>query len=112
MERPMTNAPAARAMTAAAASLLAFGLCLFMFLPPMVDVTTQSVPKMVFFGIAMATSILAHLAFIGITAHRLKRRAWLWVLVSLIGFPVSSIVGMIVLGFFDEEQSAHPAQAR
>jgi len=106
----MTNAPAARAMTAAAASLLAFGVCLFMFLPPMVDSTTANIPLTVFIGLAMATSIAAHLAFIGIAAYRLQRSVWLWVLIAAIGFPISSVVGMIVLGFFDEERKAGTAR--
>jgi len=109
---PMTNAPAARAMTAAAASLLAFGACLFMFLPPMVNHTTANIALTVFLGMAMASSIVAHLVFIGIAAHRLGRRAWLWVVIALIGFPISSIVGMIVLGFFDEEQASPTAGVR
>ncbi|HJV60872.1 MAG TPA: hypothetical protein VJ743_07985 [Albitalea sp.] len=105
----MTPTPAARAMTAAAVSLLVFGGCLYMFLPPMVNTTTASVPRIVFFGLAMATALFAHLVFIGIAAHRLGRRAWLWVAIALIGFPISSIVGMIVLAFLDDEHAGAPA---
>src|SRR5258706_8699762 len=109
---PMSNQPAARALGAAAASLLAFGACLYMFLPPTVAETTASVPKTVLFGIAMACSIILHLVFVGIAAQRLQRRAWLWVLIALIGVPVSSIVGPVMLGFFDEERAAAPAPTR
>ena len=109
----MSNQPAARALGGAAASLLAFGACLYMFLPPTVNETTASVPKTVLFGIAMACSIVLHLVFVGIAAQRLHRRAWMWVLIALIGFPVSSIVGLVMLGFFDEERAAAaPAPTR
>ena len=105
----MSNQPAARALTAAVVTLLAFGACLYMFLPPMVNETTASIPKTVFIGIAMMSSIVLHLLFVGIAAHRLQRRPWLWVLVALVGFPISSIVGLVLLAFFDDERAAQPA---
>lgn len=106
------NPAATRAMSAAAATLLAFGVCLYMFLPPMVDETTASVPKTVLIAFAMASSIILHLVFVGLAAARMHRRAWLWVLIALIGFPVSSIVGLVLLAYFDEEDAAQPAATR
>lgn len=103
---------AARAMTAAAAALVGFGVCLAMFLPPMVETTTASVGKTVLFAVALAVCVVAHLVFVGIAARRLHRRPWVWVLVSLVAFPVTSIVGMIVLGFLEDERHGAASEAR
>ena len=105
----MSNPQAARALGAAAASLVAFGACLYMFLPPMVNETTASIPKVVLFGLVMASSMILHFVFVGIAAQRLNRRPWLWVFIAFIGFPVTSIVGLVMLGFFDEEKLTHVA---
>ncbi len=107
----MSHADAARAMTAATAALVGFGVCLAMFIPLMLGTTAVSLPKALLFSAAMAACFLAHLAFIGIAAKRLDRRPWVWVMLAAFAFPVTAIVGLIVLGFLDAERSETAAGA-
>jgi len=98
-----------RALGAATASLLAFGLCLYLVIIMANDPNGPSVPVIVFLSLGMATSAILHLVFVGLAASRSNRRPWLWVLLALIGFPVTSIVGLVLMAFFDQERAALPA---
>jgi hypothetical protein len=111
-EPPMSNQPAARAMTAAVVSLVAFGACFYMLLALTVDEALPPVPKIVLAAVGMASSVVLHLVFVALAAQRLQRRPWVWVLIALLGFPVSSIVGLIMLAFFEEERTAQPFASR
>jgi len=97
------NAPAQRAFNGAVVSLLIFGACLLPLLPPMNEVTTESVPKTVFLAIGLGASVLLHLVFLGIAVKRLGRSVVRWVAFSALLFPVGSIVALVMLGFFEDE---------
>ncbi len=106
---PSPNAHSHRALGAATASLLAFGVCRYMMIVMVNEPNGPSVPFIVFLSLGMATSVILHLVFVGIAAARSNRRPWLWVLLALIGFPVTSIVGLVLMAYFDEERTALPA---
>ena len=103
------NPLAARAMGAATASLLAFGVCLYMLITTVNAPDGPAVPLTVFLSMGLAVSVILHLVFVGMAAARSGRRPWLWVLLALVGFPVTAIVGLVLLAFFDEERAALPA---
>ena len=108
----MSAPSASRAVTASGFALLVFGGCLLMFMPPFVTATTESPAKTVLIGIAIACSLVLHLAFLGIAAQRLNRRPWVWVLLGLLLLPVGSIVALVLFSFFNEERAAvNAAQA-
>lgn len=105
----MSNPSANRAMSAATGSLLAFGASFYLLLQHTVEAQSVEVGKTVMLACVMAASLVLHLIFVGMAAHHLKRRAWVWVLIALLGFPISSIVGLVLLAYFDVDQQGLPA---
>jgi hypothetical protein len=105
----MSNPSANRAMSAATGSLLAFGVSLYLFLQHTVEAHSVEAGKTVLLGCAVAASMILHFIFVGIAAHHLNRRPWVWVLITFLGFPISSIVGLVLLAYFDVDQQGLPA---
>ena len=102
----MSSASASRAVTASGFALLVWGACVLMFLPPFVQSTVESVPKVALLGIAITCSLVLHLIFLGIAAQRLNRRPWLWVLLGVLLLPIGSIIGLVLFSWFDEERAS------
>ncbi|RQP26066.1 hypothetical protein [Piscinibacter terrae] len=105
----MSNPSANRAMSAATASLVAFGASLYLLLQHTVEAQSVEVGKTVLLACVIAASMALHFIFVGMAAHHLNRRAWVWVLVAFLGFPISSIVGLVLLAYFDVDQQGLPA---
>lgn len=101
----MPLAHAKQPIAAAAVTLVCAIACIAAFLPPLVYRTTASVPLMIVVGIAMAVSMILHLIFIGMAARRLGRSPAVWVIVAMCGFPIASIVGLILFEWFSENQA-------
>ena len=101
----MQASRARQPIVAASASLLAFGGCVAALLPPLNHQTLESLPLTVALGIALAVSLILHFVFVGIAAQRLGRSALWWVILSLVLFPIASIVGLILFEWFSEEQN-------
>jgi len=97
---------ASRAVFASGFALLVSGACVLAFLPPLVYSTVESVPKTALFGLTIACGLTLHLVFLGIAAHRLGRRPWVWVLLALLLLPIGSIVGLVLFGWFNEERAS------
>ena len=95
---------AQRPLAAAAISLLVFAACVAAFLPPLNAYGWDSVPLTVLLGLAIAISLVLHLVFVGIAARRLGRSSAAWAALALITFPVGSIIGLILIEWFGEEQ--------
>ena len=100
----MMSAKAERSIAAAAVTLLVFGAAVAAFLPPFFDRIADSVPMMVLLGLTIAASMVLHFIFIGIAASRLGRSAVLWVVLSVLFFPIASIVGLILFEWFSAEE--------
>ncbi len=92
-------------VAAAAVSLLAWGACVAAFLPPFNASASTSAAFAVLLGLAIATTLVLHLVFVGIAAHRLGRSPAKWVALALVTFPLGSIVGLILLEWFGEERN-------
>jgi hypothetical protein len=93
-------------IAAAAGSLLCFAAGVGAFLPPFNHYVLDFIPLIVLTGLAIAVSLVLHLVFIGIAASRLGRSATRWVIIAVVGFPIASIVGLILFEWFSEEQDA------
>jgi uncharacterized membrane protein len=107
----MQQSPTTRAVTSAAVSLVVFALCVGAFVPPFVERTVSSIPMTIVFGIGIAVSFVLHVAFVGIAAHRAKRSPALWAVLTVLLFPVGSIVGLILFEWFSN-QSNHGTSER
>lgn len=105
----MNHSAVTPAVSAAAFSLAVFALCVGAFVPPFMDHTVSSVPLIVTFGIAIAVSFALHVAFVGIAAHRADRSAVLWGVLTVVLFPVGSIVGLILFEWFSTQTSGGTA---
>jgi hypothetical protein len=104
--RAVISEPAQRSIAAAAVTLLVFAGSVGAFLPPFVSRVTESVLLVILFGLAIAASLVLHFVFIGIAARRLGRSAALWVVLSVLFFPIASIVGLVLFEWFSEEQKS------
>ncbi|SEN98718.1 hypothetical protein SAMN05428959_10432 [Duganella sp. CF517] len=105
----MQVARAQQPIAAAAVTLVIWIGCIASFLPPLVKHTTNSVPLMIVAGLGIAVSAILHLIFVGVAAKRLGRSPTLWVVVALCGFPIASIIGLILFEWFSDEQNQSPA---
>jgi len=91
------------AISAAAISLFVFIASAACFLPPLNQYVLHSVPLVVLLGIAIAVSLILHFVFVGIAAQRLRRGVPLWVSLSVLFFPIGSIVGLILFEWFSDK---------
>ena len=107
----MKQSPLRQAVASAAISLVAFALCVGAFLPPFVERTVSSVPLTIAAGLAIAVTFALHVAFVGIAAHRAHRSAVLWSVLTVLVFPVGSIVGLILFEWFST-QAGHGTAER
>ena len=104
MSLPMDISRAQRPLAAAAVSLLVWGACVAAMLPPLGARARESLLLTILLGLAIAISLVLHLVFVGIAARRLGRSAAAWVALALVTFPVGSIVGLVLVEWFGEEQ--------
>ena len=107
----MTESSAQRAIGASALALVVACAAIAAFLPPLLEATLSSVPRMVLLGCAIAAGIVLHWAFLGIAAHRLERSVAGWLAWGLL-FPIGGAAALILLGFFSDERAGTPAPAR
>ena len=106
----MQQSPPTQAVASAAVSLVIFALCVGAFVPPFVERTVSSVPMTIAVGIAIAVSFVLHVAFVGIAAHRANRSAALWAVLTVLLFPIGSIVGLILFEWFSHKGSRATAE--
>ncbi|HWW68565.1 MAG TPA: hypothetical protein VN089_01365 [Duganella sp.] len=105
----MQVARAQQPIAAAAVTLVVWVACIASFLPPLSKYTTASVPLIILAGIGIAVSAILHLIFVGVAAKRLGRSPALWVAITLCGFPIASIVGLILFEWFSDTENQSPA---
>ena len=99
----MHAAPVQRALAASTLALVVALGCLALFLPPMVDRTTASVPLVVFVSLALASAMLLHWVFLGIATQRMARSVPAWVGLSVLLFPIGSVAALVLLAWFVDE---------
>jgi hypothetical protein len=100
----MTSAPAQRAVSAAMLSLLAFGGCLYLVISRALGPTAHSMPVPVMAAIGMCISLFLHWIFVGLAAQRLGRSVAGWVALTVLLFPIASIVAGILYYWLEDER--------
>ncbi|WP_284615177.1 hypothetical protein [Aquabacterium humicola] len=109
----MINKPARRALADSALALVAAVAAIAMFLPPMVNDTTGSVPRMVALGLVIAVAIPLHWVLLGIGVRRMRRSAIAPVAAAVLLFPIGGAAALILLlWLLHEEPQALSAASR
>lgn len=99
----MTETPAQRAVSAALLTLLAFGGCLYFLISGGLGQTLGAVPIPVLLAIGLCVSLFLHWFFVGLAARRLGRSVTGWVVLAVLGFPITSIVALVLYYWLEAE---------
>jgi hypothetical protein len=91
------------AVSAATLSLVLFALGLWGMLWLTLHSEDPSAFYLTLLGIGMGVTWALHVLFTGIAAHRAGRRAWPWVLLCVLTFPIGSIVLLILMAWGERE---------
>ena len=102
----MNETPAQRAVSAALLTLLAFGGCLYFLISGSLGPTLGKLPIPMLLGIGLCVSLFLHWFFVGLAAHRLGRSVAGWVALTVLGFPIASIVALVLYYWLEAEQGA------
>jgi hypothetical protein len=91
-------------------------LCVALFLPPLLDATIASPLRAAATGAALGVTLLLHWIFLGMAARRLRRSVAAWVGLSVLLFPIGSVLSLVLLGWFADAmapgRAGAPATAR
>lgn len=108
----MRESPDQRALAAATVSLVAALACVALFLPPLLQATVATPLRAAATGAALGCTLLLHWIFLGIAVKRLQRSLAAWVGLSVLLFPIGSVLSLVLLSWFaDERHGAAPAPA-
>lgn len=99
---------AREAVASAGVALAVFAACVAAFFPPFNERFLGSPLIVTLLGLAIATSLVLHLVYVGIAARRLRRSPLRWVAGALIGFP---IVSLVAYALFEWQRSEHRHRA-
>ncbi|MCY7316498.1 MAG: hypothetical protein LH480_13010 [Rubrivivax sp.] len=109
----MTDGPQQRALAAATLALLVALTCIALFLPPLAQHTLATAWHSALTALALAAALLLHWVFLGVAARRMARSVVGWTSLSVLLFPVGSVVALILLDWLrDEQQLPHDAAAQ
>jgi hypothetical protein len=97
-------------LQAAAASLLAALACVALFLPPLRDDTIATPLRAAATGAALGVTLLLHWIFLGMAARRLQRSVPAWVGLSVLLFPIGSVLSLVLLGWFADASAPGRSQ--
>ncbi|MDQ6627847.1 MAG: hypothetical protein M3Z29_05255 [Pseudomonadota bacterium] len=75
------------------------------FVPPFVQRTVGSVPTTILFGLAIAVTFVLHVIFVVIAARRANRSPGLWAALTVMFFPIGSIVGLVLFEWFSNRSN-------
>jgi TctA family transporter len=92
------------AISASAISLVLSIVCIGL----VIYFASQSSPSVFMITLVSLTccvSMIMHFIFVGLTAQRLGRNAAVWVVLALLLFPLSSIIGLILFEWFSDEKN-------
>jgi uncharacterized membrane protein len=98
--------PSDEPVAAATLSLIAFAGCIVPFFPPFLERTLASVLLIVVLGLCLTVALVLHVVFVAIAARQARRSAALWVILTVLFFPVGSIVGLILFEWYHRDGSA------
>jgi hypothetical protein len=99
-------------LQAAVASLVAALGCVALFLPPLVDDTIATPLRTAATGAALGVALLSHWIFLGMAARRLQRSVPAWVGLSVLVFPIGSVLSLVLLSWFSDASAARSGPPR
>lgn len=102
----MNERPESRALQAATVSLVAALGCVALFLPPLLDDTIATPLRAAATGAALGCTLLLHWIFLGLAARRMQRSVPAWVGLSVLLFPIGSVLALVLLSWFADEAGA------
>jgi hypothetical protein len=102
----MPEIPAQRALAASTLALVVALGCIVMLLPPMVEQTMASVPRLVAVGLVLACAVGLHWVFLGVGARRITRSVAGWVAPAVLLFPIGGVMALILLNWIGNEAAA------
>lgn len=105
----MPATPAQRALAASTVALLVALACIVMLLPPMVEQTMASMPRVVAVGLVLACAVGLHWVFLGFGARRMARSVAGWVALAVLLFPIGGAMALILLNWINDEAAGGPA---
>jgi len=108
----MSKKPAQRALFDALLAWLAACAAIAMFLPPLLQATSASLPRTLVAGFVIALALPLHWVYLGIAARRMDRSVGGWVGLSVLLFPVGSAAALILLAGLLAEPDHQPVTAR
>lgn len=100
----MKESPEGRALQAATVSLIAAVGCVALFLPPLLAATVATPLRAAATGAALGVTLLLHWIFLGVAVRRLQRSLPAWVGLSVLLFPIGSVLALVLLGWFADER--------
>ncbi len=107
----MNQAPGPRALAASTLALVVSLSCIALFLPPLVAHTVSSPLRTVVVGLLLTCALLLHWIFLGLGVRRMTRSVAGWVSLSVLLFPVGSVLALVLLSWLDDEARG-PAAAQ
>lgn len=102
----MPETPAQRALAASTVALLVALACIGLLLPPLVELTVASAPRVAAVALVLACALCLHWTFLGLGARRMARSAAGWVGLAVLLFPIGSALALILLHWFSDEGAA------
>lgn len=102
----MPETPAQRALAASTVALLVALGCIVMLLPPLVEQTVASVPRVLAVGLVLACAMGLHWVLLGFGARRMARSVAGWVALAVLLFPIGGAMALILLRWISDEAEA------
>jgi len=90
------------ALTGAGLTLVGFAACLWFILSAGVSDDSQAVMRVPLFAIGLAACCVLHWVFVGIAAKRLGRSVVGWLALTVLTFPIASLVALALLLWFSD----------
>ena len=101
----MLDQRARNAVSASAVTLVLTAVSGAFFLQPLHRYISHSTAMIALIGLLCCISMVMHFFFVGLAARRLGRNAALWVVLAILFFPITSIVGLVLLEWFSDEKA-------
>jgi uncharacterized membrane protein len=98
------------AIESAALALLISMVCLWFLISGNRAAFTHQAATMAFLAIGLAVSIVLHLVFVGFAVQRDGRPLGGWLALSVLLFPVGSIITLVLVGWLSAESERERAQ--
>ncbi len=99
------------ANSAAAISLVVLCACIACLIPPLNEKVVGNPALIVLVGLGIACSGILHLVFVGLLARSYGESPGKYVALAILTLPVGSVVGLILLEWYERPDKAGQASA-